>query len=291
MPFRWLRTCFRCFYCYEMFEIPDELKTHQTQHSKDDIEKAINNYYEENVFVDVSDLSCKLCTNILENIHQLVDHLMTEHGMYFDINAGLCMIPFELDEKKQCIVCEIPMKSYGNLVAHMVKKHINVTKMFCAVCNTRFKSTKQICSHLQGVQNETSCSECSVNLEASHLGDHMRGVHGKRYRCLACWEFFKTHYQRSLHMASIHKRRELFKCLYCPRTFIFASILRRHIRERHLKERNAICHICGWKTFGQHELNAHMVKHVSVKEHKCPFCEKMFKSKKNMRQHCVKSHQ
>ncbi|XP_047518362.1 zinc finger protein 26-like isoform X8 [Pieris napi] len=289
MPFRWLKTCFRCFFCYEMFESPDQLKIHQATHSPEDIYKTISNYYEETVFVDITNIICKLCKAVIDNLHSLINHLVENHAMTFHNNISL--IPFRLDSC-QCVICSSQFLSHGGVVSHMMKKHRHFLKLHCDTCQTRFSNSNDVCIHLKGdIEDTVSCMDCNKSFSEEILQEHMKCVHNKRYRCSACGEFFRTHYQRSLHMASVHKRRDLIKCLQCPQSFIFQSILRRHVKQRHLKEKNVICHICGFKTYGQHELKAHLVKHANTKDYKCLNCEKMFKSKKNMRQHCIKSHQ
>ncbi|CAK1550189.1 unnamed protein product [Leptosia nina] len=286
MPFRWLKTCFRCFCCYEMFDTPEELKTHHSSHTPADIHRTIDNYYEVNVLVDITDLACKLCQESIDNLHQLVHHLR-DHGCIFDETVGMCLVPFDL-RKCRCAVCDMQFQHHSSLVTHM-GLHRNFSKMSCSVCDMRYLDSKDLCSHARQGADAPSCTDCNRQIKEESLVEHMKLVHKKRYRCPSCSQFFTSHYRRSLHVADVHKTRDLQKCVYCSRSFIFESLLKKHVKQRHLKVRDFVCDVCGYRTYEQHVLKLHMLTHAATRQYKCNSCDKMFKSKKYMRKHCLKS--
>ncbi|XP_052745809.1 zinc finger protein 879-like [Bicyclus anynana] len=273
MPFRWLSSCFRCFYCYEMFDKPQDLKSHQETHNPQDLEKNMRSYCEPLVHVDVSEISCKLCYARMDDVFQLVDHLIILHEIPFDREIGISLVPLNLDEGPKCFFCAMVLKTYALLLAHMNKFHKNYFKSLCAKCGRQFKGYEDLCRHAKSQTLEDyqeKCSQCGLLVSYGVLRAHMKDVHGRRYKCLSCFEFFTSHYKRSNHMADVHNRRDRIKCSYCNKTFIFKSIMQRHVRENHLKVKNAVCEICGWKTFGKHELVNHMARHTSLRVIKCP---------------------
>lgn len=294
IPFRWLSSCFRCFYCYAMFEKPQDLKAHQQTHKPDDLERTMRNYCEQILHADVSDITCKLCYGNMDDVFQLIDHLIVLHEIPFDREVGLKLVPIKLDEGSKCFFCSMVFKTFALLLQHMNKFHKNYFRSSCMTCGRQFKSYTDFCQHtkyqiLDGHQEK--CLECGVYFSYDVLRAHMKDVHGRRYKCLSCFEFFTTHYKRSNHMADVHNRRDRIKCPYCSKTFIFKSIMQRHVRENHLKEKNAVCEVCGWKTFGKHELANHMARHTNVKSIKCPGCDKSFKTSRYMKKHYAKTHE
>lgn len=293
IPFRWLRTCFRCFYCYQMFDKPETLKSHQLEHTVQDLHETIKNYCESLVTVDVSNISCKICFLKLDDIYQLINHLVTYHEVEFSNEVGINMAPIKLDDGAKCLFCSSVFKTFNHLILHMDRYHNGCFKSICSSCGKNFKSASDFCGHVQKqfLQDNLKCSQCDLYLNYGVLRSHMREVHGMKYKCLSCHEFFPSHYKRSNHMADIHNRRKKIKCPHCSRSFIFPSILTRHIRENHLKEKNVVCEICGWRTFGKHELANHMARHDTVKRVRCPTCDKAFKTNKYMKKHYIKTHE
>ncbi|OWR44476.1 hypothetical protein KGM_205200 [Danaus plexippus plexippus] len=291
MPFRWLWSCFRCFFCYEMFNKPEKLKHHQGTHGDDDVKDVLKNYCEPLVYVDVSEISCNMCQTNFNDIFQLVDHLVKEHDIEFNRDIGISMIPIKLNVGPICIFCEIGFKTFNHLVTHMKKYHKDCFNTFCSKCSKQFASYNDFCEHVsdQYLANNIKCTECDIKLNYGSLKNHMRDVHGKRYKCLRCFEYFPTHYKRSNHMAEMHNRDRI-KCSYCTRTFIFQSILLRHVRDTHLKEKNAVCDVCGWRSFSVRELHSHMGKHNPGRHVKCKGCDKMFKCQRYMMRHYIKNH-
>ncbi|XP_050676703.1 zinc finger protein 26-like isoform X5 [Leptidea sinapis] len=289
LPFRWLRTCFRCFYCYEMFDVVDKLRSHQIKHTENDVERAMGMYWEKTVYVDTSDAFCKICDKNIDNLHALVYHLVSEHSLAFDQSVGLGMTPFNLTIS-HCIICGLTVKNFPALLVHMADQHSKLNNLYCDLCKVKYRSFNDYCVHIKKEKREVECVECNQRVRTDSYNEHMKVVHEKNYKCLTCAEYFKTTYQRSLHMSSVHRRKCLRKCPHCPRMFVFPSNMSRHVRESHYNEKNAMCHVCGFKTFSGHRLKVHMTKHNSSKKYICPFCNKLFKTEKYMRDHCAKSH-
>lgn len=296
LPFRWLKSSFRCFYCYDVFQEPKDLKAHQIIHTSDDDKlKAMKNYWEPTVYVDVSNLACKLCPAIITDFYKLIDHLIEVHNMHFNKDIGICMNPFRLNHiSVQCVQCDRECRTFGHLLVHTNKEHKGCTQVLCEFCGQHFKSNTHLRDHMNKIHSNRSvlCPLCGEEIHsANRMRTHMQNVHNKRYKCGACPELFDTHYKRSRHMMLVHKTREEVKCQHCPRSFVFRSTMMRHVRETHLQERNAICGVCGWRAFGAGRLQRHMMKHSNERNFKCPACEKAFKTKKTMKQHYTNIHE
>lgn len=297
MPFRWLKSSYRCFYCYEIFQDSAELKNHQETHVGDDIkEQAMNNYWEQVVYIDIADISCKLCPEKIDDLYDLIDHLVEKHGVVYNKDIGVCMVAFKLDSFAiNCLVCGASFYTFGPLLNHTNKEHKGISAILCEVCGQNFKDASLLRVHVRSVHenNGVLCPECGVKFDTRwKLRTHQRKQHDvdKNYKCLVCSQNFQSHYKRYIHMAVEHQNRKEVKCLHCPKTFVFRSMMMSHLRDTHLKVRNHVCGVCGWKAYDSNRLKNHMYKHSGEKNFKCDSCDKAFTTKKIMRAHYARLH-
>ncbi|XP_038220966.1 zinc finger and SCAN domain-containing protein 2-like [Zerene cesonia] len=297
MPFRWLKSSYRCFYCYDIFQESSELKNHQITHVGDEIKEiTMSKYWEPIVYVDISNLACKLCTENVTDLYELIDHLVDKHGTVYNKDVGTCMIPFKLDNfSLNCLTCGAGFYTFGPLLHHTNKDHKGTSAILCEVCGQHFKDGNLLRLHMKSVHENSGllCQECGDKFETRYkLKSHQKYEHDmdKKYKCLVCTQIFRSHYKRSRHMATEHKNREEIKCLHCPKTFVFRSMMMTHLRDTHLKVRNHICSVCGWKAFNSNRLKNHMYKHSGEKNFKCDVCEKLFTTRKIMRAHFARMH-
>lgn len=297
MPFRWLKTAYRCFYCYDIFEDAADLKRHQSAHiNNKDKENTLNNYCESSIFVDISSIGCRLCEESVTNLPALIDHLVSVHDVAYDKDVGNSFVAFQLEgvgTTVSCSTCAASFNSFGLLLTHTNKDHKLTTGILCEVCGLHFKDASLLRIHIKTIHEQTCilCTVCGEKFETKNkLLTHERNKHNKRYKCLVCPETFQSHYKRSWHMASEHKNRSEIKCLHCPKTFVFRSTMMSHLRLSHLNERNHVCGVCGWKTYTNNKLRDHMYKHSGERNFKCEVCDKAFTTKKIMRSHFVRMH-
>ncbi|RVE42463.1 hypothetical protein evm_012893 [Chilo suppressalis] len=298
MPFRWLKSSYRCFYCYDIFQDASDLKNHQQAHAGDEIkEQTMNNYWEPVVYVDISNISCKLCPEKVVDLYDLIDHLITQHGIVYNKDVGICMVAFKLDNiNVGCLACGATFYTFGPLLHHTNKDHKGTSAILCDVCGQHFKDTVLLKAHFKTIHENTGllCTDCGEKFQTrSKLKTHQKNQHDaaeKKYKCLVCPQTFQSHYKRSRHMVSEHKNRPEIKCLRCPKTFVFRSMMMTHYRDTHLKVRDHVCGICGWRAFNSNRLKNHMYKHSGEKNFKCDACDKAFTTKKIMRAHFARMH-
>lgn len=297
MPFRWLKSSYRCFYCYDIFQEASELKNHQQTHTGDAIKiQAMKNYWEPVVYIDISDLSCNLCPDKITDLYELVDHLILIHGIEYNKDVGICMVAFKLDNfNVSCLACGASFYTFGPLLHHTNKDHKGTSAILCDVCGQHFKDANLLRLHVKTVHENALylCTECGEKFDSkSKLKTHQKNNHDmeKKYKCPNCSEVFQSHYKRSRHMAAEHKNKQEIKCPHCPKTFVFRSMMMTHLRDSHLKFRNHVCGVCGWKAFNSNRLKNHMYKHSGEKNFKCDACEKAFTTKKIMKAHFARMH-
>ncbi|CAH0698506.1 unnamed protein product [Spodoptera exigua] len=297
MPFRWLKSSYRCFYCYDIFQEASELKLHQATHVGDEIKiQTMRNYWEPVVYIDVSNLSCSLCPESITDLHDLIDHLIGSHHVDYNKDVGTCMVAFKLDNfNVSCLACGANFYTFGPLLHHTNKDHKGTSAILCDICGQHFKDATLLRLHVKSVHENAIylCTECGEKFDSkSKLKTHQKNSHDmeKKYKCADCSEVFQSIYKRSQHMASEHKNRPQIKCPHCPKTFVFRSMMMTHLRDSHLKFRNHVCGVCGWKAFNSNRLKNHMYKHSGEKNFKCEACDKAFTTKKIMRAHFARMH-
>ncbi|KAI5640752.1 hypothetical protein NE865_06859 [Phthorimaea operculella] len=297
MPFRWLKSSYRCFYCYDIFPEASDLKAHQYVHSGDEIIiKTMNNYWEYAVYVDISNMSCKLCSESIADLYDMIDHLVAQHGVIYNKDVGVCLVAFKLENlNMNCLLCGAAFYTFGPLLHHTNKAHKGTSAILCEVCGQHFKDKNLLRLHVKSVHENTGmlCPDCGEKFDSRNkLKTHQKNQHDveKKYKCLVCPLLFPSHYKRSMHMATEHKNRQIIKCLHCPKTFVFRSMMMTHLRDAHLKEKNHVCSVCGFRAFNSNRLKNHSYKHSPEKKFKCEACDKAFTTKKIMRAHFARMH-
>lgn len=295
MPFRWLKNVYRCFFCYDMFGETKDLKTHQDVHNKDDnLSKIMQNYWDQTVYVDITNISCKLCLTQHTDIDALIEHLIQEHNIQYNKEVNT-FSAFRLNPTAvECLECRQTFRTFGHLLIHTKRCHKGNSEALCETCGKYFENGIELKKHNNAIHDKKSviCSLCGFNVENfTRMRTHMQRFHNKMYKCFYCNEMLPNHYKRSRHMLEVHKMKEKVKCPECDLSFVYRSTMLRHVRESHRRERNEICPLCGFQAFGKGRLTAHMKKHSDEREFGCNLCDKAFKTKKNLNQHIKNLHE
>lgn len=295
LPFRWLKNSYRCFYCYDIFDEPDDLRRHNRLHDDREKRDAIDKDLELTVYIDAMNIECKLCSFQYDDMYEIMDHLICEHGVYFNKDVELSLRPFKLSSLNvQCCDCAASYKTFSYLLVHTNKEHKGAkASVLCDLCGSYFRTTYHLKIHKRKKHKKVDfkCTECDEIIpNYNKLKTHMQNYHEKKYKCFYCEEMLDTHYKRTMHMLTQHKIRDKIACPHCPKTFVFRSTMKRHLRETHLQEKNVVCPECGWKAFEFNRLQRHMMKHSNERNHPCTRCEKAFKTKKTLRQHVQNVH-
>lgn len=295
VPFRWLKTAYSCFYCYEIFEAQADLKHHTLIHDDEELKhKTILNYSEQSLYVDISCVACRLCDDPISDFNDLKEHLAAQHDVAYEKSIGDTLVPFKLHNSSVgCPNCSDSFDTFGLLLTHTNRAHKLTSGILCEICGMHCKDTNLLRVHIKTIHQQAVilCTVCGEKFETKNkLLTHERNKHNKKYKCLVCPETFQSHYKRSQHMAAEHKNRTEIKCLYCTKTFVFRSNMMSHVRTSHLNERNHICGVCGWRTNTGYKLKNHMYKHSGEKNFKCEVCDKAFTTRKIMRSHFLRMH-
>ncbi|CAH2100718.1 unnamed protein product [Euphydryas editha] len=290
--FKSLKTKFQCYNCKEAFINMQDLRSHTKIHFNPNNRRLkVNLKGNSSKNVDISSLSCKLCSQACQDLKFLREHLENKHSIKFTTNDHM-FIPYKLDNGYQCITCGENFNTFVRLSTHM---NTHSTNNVCEICGLFFINRLSLRTHLQSIHKEKKCTICMAIFEKSYAKTkHMRTVHNigavKRY-CPLCGKVFKHSYMLLEHGIKEHGvKRQISSCVDCNKTFLSPQNLRVHMRSVHFKERNYPCNVCGMRFFTKADEKRHGRRHNDVKLFSCNYCEGRFKSKDSWRRHLKRIH-
>ncbi|XP_046975301.1 zinc finger protein 160-like isoform X5 [Vanessa cardui] len=291
VPFKFFKNKFRCFFCSKDFTDFDNLRDHAiTDHPHFNQEcKAMKMIKgrDVNVKIDISNLTCKLCFENSLALNDLINHLISKHGVNYDKSIE-CLQPFRVvKDNMPCPICpNMVFRYFKKLLEHMNEFHSD-NNIVCAHCGLTFRGHPNYRAHMSRYHRKKACKCPDCNMEfwnLEKLARHRANVHGtKKYKCPQCIEKFITQHLMRKHQILVHGFGH--KCPYCGKMFTRNSHMKNHVRRLHLKEKNVECTVCKEKFFDRALLNVHMVKHVGERNYHCDVCGKKFLWKKNLRGH------
>ncbi|VVD05370.1 unnamed protein product [Leptidea sinapis] len=289
-PFIYGNNNFKCFICSQQFLDLNLLKGHMRDHTFAPLKRLINNKRENVLKVDISDLTCKLCSANMTDLLQLKYHLKEDHQKPIDPDLQDMLIPFKLDfanELYNCVICQQNFIKVRLLVIHM---SVHFNNYSCEICGSCFMTLRLLKKHLEVHETGNfACDKCDKVFTTSYKRAlHVRGVHLKQYprRCPMCPERFNSNYRRTIHLQDVHNQStRVHKCETCGRGFNLKYHLICHTRSVHLQERNHQCKVCLQRFCNKETLKRHMIIHTGEKKHKCDYCGLAFLRRKNLKDH------
>ncbi|XP_053401417.1 uncharacterized protein LOC123550620 isoform X2 [Mercenaria mercenaria] len=156
-----------------------------------------------------------------------------------------------------CDVCEQKFSTLSNLRHHMISVHdendveVKTEAVICEICNLEFATPKSLEVHMR-----------------KHTGE-------KPYRCCLCNKQFISKYQLECHMKKLHTKlwAKKVKCKICLMLFETEKAMLKH-KVTHRKPQ------------GSEEQKSRS----EPSQHKCSYCEKSFKWKRNLVSHVETYH-
>lgn len=287
-----MKNLYLCFYCDLQFSDPAELRHHNsTEHFKQcnvDVKYSLSKLKKfELVKVDVTDVGCKICDEIITSLPSLKTHLQ-KHEKYIKPESSDGVLPFKITKYDfKCALCEAKFDEFKSLNHHM---NVHFQNFICEQCGTGFITPERLRTH--AFSHETGsfpCEDCDKIFRSSNSkNEHYATVHKKvkRHRCPHCTETFRNYFQRNKHVSSVHNLKlKEFKCSMCPKVFTLSGKLGVHVRTVHLKLKRHGCDVCEWKFYSKSELKEHMVRHGGERKFQCSICKKAYARKYTLREH------
>ncbi|XP_077295512.1 uncharacterized protein LOC143917797 isoform X2 [Arctopsyche grandis] len=220
------------------------------------------------------------------------NRMLCKAGRFSDINTHgkLIVDTKQFNINSTDLTCKICNETF--LWNRTLKKHMSVhfPNHICHVCGKAFVFKKGFLFHVNSHSDKSmkTCKICKKSYEGlGKLQLHMRSHSDLHlHRCPQCPERFTTFLMKVKHLIDIHNDEpNKYKCKLCPKRFLMAGYLARHIRKDHLQERKIECSECHERFYSTSELKGHMLKHTGVKSFHCDKCTKSYARRKTLKEH------
>lgn len=292
--YRYETTGYMCGYCPDIFEKPSLLKTHtlsnhaldtnpKTSYSRSDAMKEFV------VKLDITDLTCNICSKKINTLNDLLTHLNKEHNKIVHTDLKSHFLPFKFDtDRLTCCLCDNNYDSFKKLQEHM---HSHFRNFVCDICGAGYVNQGRLTRHAKThIKGTFPCNYCDKTYDTViKKNSHERVYHVSSNvlsKCGYCDEAFKYHYMRAKHMTEVHGiKTGDYKCTACDNIYASAKQRNRHIKRHHLMERKHKCPLCDTKFFSKYDIKKHMVKHTGVKEFQCKICSKSYSARSSLAGH------
>ncbi|GBP42727.1 PR domain zinc finger protein 5 [Eumeta japonica] len=295
--FQWNRSRYRCFCCQEPFSDMPSLRDHtNNRHTLKDIERIIISQQNRLVKVEISTLSCKICSVDVTDLESLKTHLVDIHDLEFGLTSDDLLVPFKLESGSlKCQLCLEDFKLFRLLNIHM-NKHFQ--KHVCHVCGAGFSNLVFLNMHKVRIHKPQLCKECGLKFSNRvEKRDHDVSMHNVkierklRFPCPYCQERFFQEYFRVQHLVDKHGiERPEYKCPICDKKYLTKSLCTNHVKNVHMKEKNHECDLCSMRFYTKSDKNRHRVTHTGEKNFVCTFCTNLFATKDSLRRHIKRTH-
>lgn len=192
-----------------------------------------------------------------------------------------------------CDICQKSYNSRSKLFEHINYRHSEARPHHCSQCPKVFKSTSNLNQHIKYAHEKPrySCPDCPQAdklFSKSGLRYHRLKIHhdggDPMHSCHICAKSFVQATLLRKHVASAHAGERKFTCPYCPATFKRKDHADRHVTDTHsLVAELFECDICGGRFQSASRLKQHVkVQHDQTMRRSCHICGKKMLAKNLM---------
>ncbi|XP_039762737.1 zinc finger protein 91-like isoform X2 [Pararge aegeria] len=278
-----------CGYCYKIIHGRENFVRHITSYHN----QLVPETFESSIY----DFSCELCDMNYKKEYLLRQHVKTAHTFqefYAYCKESLIKSVEKLEKNKRMrerghlFRCEFCIKTLANvyeLKDHMRAAHYKEYCLStCNVCFQKFFSKETIRRHRKTCippTNVNSCAYCDkLFTDISSLDFHLRIFHPQAQLVDSK---IKSHSEDS-------SKRSSYKCVHCGRIYHNTRSLKHHMKLKHTVDDPVKCQSCDKICNNKYSLAYHKMVHKNTSWSKCDYCEKVFKSKRNIRRHIEYTH-
>ncbi|XP_014361110.2 zinc finger protein 423 [Papilio machaon] len=133
-PFRGrIGSKYACGYCTNKYPTPAELKDHTLvlhESDKPDCLRilSLSKYI---VYLDITNLECRLCNISINKFKDLLYHLKIDHEEIIHMDIKNHIIPFNFGNNLQCVICSNTFMVFEDLLEHICTHYKNYS---CDLC-------------------------------------------------------------------------------------------------------------------------------------------------------------
>ncbi|KAG7298318.1 hypothetical protein JYU34_017918 [Plutella xylostella] len=284
-PFRLPELDVMCVLCSRSFEDPKDFRDHfDNDHKVFNIKDTVLHLNESILKVDCTDLCCRLCDQLFDDVDSVANHLSAEHDKKISNDGFLFQIYKFGPDKWVCAYCNEKFMCLRALSRHTASHFRNFV---CPTCGKKYTFDTDLTKHIKNKHsNVLPCVKCRQTFQCDkQLKEHMdESKSCWPYKCMYCAERFRSHSIKTTHMENIHGiAARIFKCTVCPLEFVSSKLFRDHYTKEHTDK--FVCSICNEKFGSKYILKMHYDRHTGHKEFKCDVCGKDFLRKCQLVQH------
>uniref|UniRef100_A0A2H1VCI6 SFRICE_008916 n=1 Tax=Spodoptera frugiperda TaxID=7108 RepID=A0A2H1VCI6_SPOFR len=233
IPFKW-RGKYLCFYCSKDIAEYTELRKHTKEHGecsiKDHSLKVLKGGQNMEIKVDISNISCEVCSEPFPSFDEVVTHLFVKHKLEYDKNVEMAIEEYKLVDLS-CIGCEEKFTYFGYLVSHVNTNHPK-NCLICDKCNQKFNKKRDLFSHMKNYHREGGyqCELCPQTFSSLNI---LRKHRNNRHltRCNICHLKLPSAALKQKHMDLEHPDDGSLQCDNCLKEFHTKQGLRMHNRK------------------------------------------------------------
>ncbi|CAG9106333.1 unnamed protein product [Plutella xylostella] len=243
-PFRLKERDVMCILCNSSFEDPkyfrdhfDDRHLHFNIHDIKKHERAVR----KRLKVDCTDLRCRICQKIFDDVDSVANHLNADHDKEISPDGiGLQIFKFGPD-KWVCAYCKEKFMSLRSLSRHTVSHFYNFV---CPTCGMKYVNSFLFNKHIKNKHsNLLSCVKCRKTFPS----DKDRKEHLQESK--SCWSYRCVYYdtldnieRKNAELILLHGTAYPFRlpaetmlCVYCGTDFQCPSEFRKHMQNVHVK--------------------------------------------------------
>ncbi|KAI8427097.1 hypothetical protein MSG28_014728 [Choristoneura fumiferana] len=155
IPFKW-RGKYLCFYCSKDIAEYSALRKHTKSHgdcsTRDHSLKVLKGGQNMEIKIDVSDISCEICSEPFPTYDDIVTHLFIKHKLEYDKGVDMAIEEYRLVDLS-CLACEEKFAYFGYLVSHVNNSHPK-NCLICDKCEQKFNKKRDLFSHMKNYHRE-----------------------------------------------------------------------------------------------------------------------------------------
>ena len=296
---------YRCDKCDMWFDSFASFRTHSKYHQEGQIEKSV----------------CILCQKEFDHSNLLVSHMLKNHVTNGEYKCDFCTKTFKTDRRSElefhvtkdhgigdykfkCDICDLPFAKECRLKKHKdvvhEKKSLNLICDTCGlVCKTKTHFDKHLKANHAGSlitdkDINKKCDKCQEEFnEPLVFEDHLKQCldDKKSFKCKYCDLHWVSHLSLEMHIVLSHQKIN-HVCQHCGHSTSQMTALNYHIKTKHDKIYDFVCHICPKSYARNEELKEHLASSHKIGElkHKCDHCEYSFYTKGRLSNHIKNKH-
>ncbi|KAG6460263.1 hypothetical protein O3G_MSEX011870 [Manduca sexta] len=233
IPFKW-RGKYLCFYCSKDISEYTELRKHTKSHGscsiRDHSLKVLKGGQNMEIKIDVSDVTCEICSEPFPSFEEILNHLYVKHKLEYDRGVEMAIEEYRLMDLS-CLLCGEKFTYFGYLVSHVNSTHPK-NCLVCDKCNQKFNKKRDLFSHIKNYHREGG------------------------YKCEMCPQTFS-----SLNILRKHRNnRHLTRCNICQLKLPSAALKQKHIELEHPDDGSLQCDNCDKEFHTKQGLKMHARK-------------------------------